>query len=464
MIAIGRLSTLALIVSICLGGLAATAVAQPGDPADGGKEAPPLPPPTPEQLEQAKQAFIAGKALFDEKKFESAAEKFKESYRLSRNPLLLYNVAFTFDQLAQKDMAVFYYKKFLSDAPAEAAQRPDATARLKILEKELEKAAPPTGDGDGDGGSDSGTGTGDRGKKPKKPPADPSTFTAADFEHQVVEDAPPGKPLDLTAFSPEDSGWIVTMYYRGAGEAKFTAVPMKPRYNELVARVPARMMNGVSIQYYIEVRTPDAKIVTRIGKPASPNIVYIDAKARPRYYPDLTDERDWETDTGGAGGGGVDGPGGGDDRVVAGGYTTVGSTKFKRGKWAATGTGIGMMGISLTFYLLAANMSSSLEAEAASSNDDDDCGPDPEPCLRFNSDRQAIETAGKRNELVSRITFTVGLAATGVAAWYWYKEIKASKAAEKNGQAAKIETGLDSIVAAPIVGEDFLGGAAALRF
>ena len=36
---------------------------------------------------------------------------------------------------------------------------------------------------------------------------------------------------------------------------------MKPRYNELVARVPAKYMKGVSIQYYIEVRTPDDRVI-----------------------------------------------------------------------------------------------------------------------------------------------------------------------------------------------------------
>ena len=31
----------------------------------------------------------------------------------------------------------------------------------------------------------------------------------------MIDAAPPGKPLDVTAFVPEDSGWTVTLYYRG---------------------------------------------------------------------------------------------------------------------------------------------------------------------------------------------------------------------------------------------------------
>jgi hypothetical protein len=461
--AIGRHSTIVLLVAafgvVAPTGLLAGSLAYAQSPGDG-KDAPPPPAPTPEQLEQAKQAFLAGRQLFDDKKFEEAVDKFKESYRLSRNPLLLYNIAFTLDQMGQKDLAVFYYKKFVADAPADAAQRPEATARLKVLEKELAAATPPDGGG-GDGGGGASGGDGGGGKKPPRR-TDPSSFTADDFQHQIVEDAPPGKPLDLTAFAPEDAGWIVTLFYRGAGDAKFTAAQMKPRYNELVARVPAAKMSGVSIQYYVEVRTPDAKIVTRIGKPASPNIVYIDEKARPRYYPDLTDERDWEPDKGGGGGGG----GGGGDHFVPGGWTTVGSTKFKRGKWIATGSGVGLLAVSVTFYLLAANMSSSLEAEAEISRDQDRCTPpDTIPCKSFNSDRKAIEVAGQRNELVSRVTFVLGLGAGGVAAWYWYKEIKAIKAAEKKGQASGPPvTGFKSLVAAPVVGDDFVGGTAALRF
>ena len=102
------------------------------------------PPPTPEQIEAAKKAYAEGKRLFDAKKYVEAVEKFKESYRLSKNPLLLYNVGFTLDQKGDRDMALFYYKKFLSDAPADAAQRPDVTARVKELEAQKPAAGTST--------------------------------------------------------------------------------------------------------------------------------------------------------------------------------------------------------------------------------------------------------------------------------------------------------------------------------
>ena len=92
------------------------------------------PQPTTEQLEQAKKAFGEGKALHDAGKLTEAIDKFKESYRLSRNPVLLYNIGLTLDEAGQKDTALFYYRKFLSDAPQTAGQRPTANERVKLLE------------------------------------------------------------------------------------------------------------------------------------------------------------------------------------------------------------------------------------------------------------------------------------------------------------------------------------------
>ena len=55
-------------------------------------------PPTAEQLDAAKKAFAEGKQLHDAGKLAKAADKFKESYRLSHNPLLLYNIGLTLDE------------------------------------------------------------------------------------------------------------------------------------------------------------------------------------------------------------------------------------------------------------------------------------------------------------------------------------------------------------------------------
>lgn len=434
---------------------AAPAAAQPGDkapeeaPADDSNAKVPAAP-TAEQLAEAKAAFLKGRELFDAKDFEGAVKEFKESYRLSRNPLLLYNVGFTLDELKDKRMALFYYEKFLKDAPEDAAQRGEVAARAKTLRRDLEADSVFAGD--------SGTKKPPEEKPTKKPAKD---ATAEDFQHKVVDEAPPGKPLDLTCFVPEDSGWQVTLYYRAAGDDKFTAVGMRPRYNELVGRVPAPKMAGKSLQYYIEVKDRDTKLVTRSGRATSPQLVLIDAAAKPRYYPDLDDDRSYASaDTGPAVGGGTEQPG----LVLGdpnGGFMDVGSKKFGYAKWGATGATLGMLTLSVTFYLVAAQAQSSLEGEAAASTTQDSCPSGP-PCRGYSDIQKQWETKGERYEKLTNITLGLGLVSAGIASYFWWKESKARKSAER-AATAKAKGGHE-FIAAPVVGDQFVGAAAAVRF
>ena len=144
-----------------------------------------------------------------------AIEKFKESYRLSKNPLLLYNIALTLDESKQTDNALFYYRKFLSDAPADAAQR---AARRRSREGAREREARRR---DGD---DQARLRAPR-RRPRRRPSRRSrpsrpTSTSTTFQHQVVDDAPPDKPLDISATIPENSNVSVILYYRDAGQRR----------------------------------------------------------------------------------------------------------------------------------------------------------------------------------------------------------------------------------------------------
>src|SRR4051812_5147121 len=80
-------------------------------------------PPTADQLAQAKKAFEDGNALYKAGKLPEAIDKLKESFRLSRNAFLLYNIGHIYDELGQKDVVLFYYKKFLASAPPTAPMR-----------------------------------------------------------------------------------------------------------------------------------------------------------------------------------------------------------------------------------------------------------------------------------------------------------------------------------------------------
>jgi tetratricopeptide (TPR) repeat protein len=431
------------------------------------------PAPSKEQLEAAKKAFGEGKALYDEKKFPEAVEKFKESYRLSRNPLLLYNIGHTLDQAGQKDKALFYYRKFLADAPAAAPQRKDVKTRVDIIEKENLEA-------DLNGTSTTTTPTG-----PTAPAEAPKaeikikpagTYSEKDFQHQLVEQAPPGKPLDVTAFVPEDSGFVVTLYYRGSGDTKFYMKPMKWRYKELVARIPGNKVFGSSIQYYLEVKDQAGNPVAKSGKSTSPNLVNVEQGATPRFYPDLTDDgeqamtatqikkRD-ESDDPLSGKSTqeldpeeqektVEGP----TEPVAGanGFKDVGSSKFEKAKWISTGTAGVLVGASIATFFLAKKQASNLEADSTS------CGAPP--CRIFDKDYDlAVQDAGKRYNTIHQVTTVLGVGAAGVAAYFWYRELTAKKRGELKvtNKNSSPET---TWAITPSLTEGFTGAAAAARF
>ncbi|HEY1557772.1 MAG TPA: hypothetical protein VGF94_23230 [Kofleriaceae bacterium] len=382
------------------------------------------PPPTAEQLDAAKKAFADGKALHDAGNLLDAVEKFKESYRLSKNPVLLYNIGLTFEEAGTKDLALMYFHKFLTDAPADAAERPTVLEHVKALEKEF--------------GPNGEAATKPADNKPKEIVIKPvGTYSASDVQHQALESAPPGQPLDVTAFVPEDSGFKVTLYYRSPGEAEFTAKPMKWRYKELVARIPAGKVNGASVQYYIEVRDHDGNLVTRIGKSTVPNLVMIDATAKPRFYPDMTDDGPSTTE--------------GDDTkppppptahvddnpfqigkeppkpvaaVVAtptleqhgDGWLDLGSTKFRAVKWSASAGAVALAGVSLLFYEKARSASQSLEEDSKR------CGSPPCQSYDKNYDED-LYSQGHRDDTIYRVTLGVGVAAAAVAGYYWYREL-----------------------------------------
>jgi tetratricopeptide (TPR) repeat protein len=432
------------------------------------------PAPSKEQLEAAMKAYAEGKALYGEGKYAEAVEKFKESYRLSRKPLLLYNIGFSLEQAGQKDKALFYYRKFLADAPPNAAQRKDVTKRVEVIEKENLEA-------DLMGTSTPASTTTTTPAKMEEPKKDvkikpAGTYSEKDFQHQLVDSAPPGKPLDITAFVPEDSGFAVTLYYRGSGDAKFIGKPMKWRYKELVARIPASKVGGSSIQYYIEVKDQAGNAVAKSGKSTSPNLINVEAGATPRFYPDLTDdgdaavsatqvkERDDSDDP--LGGGKrkqeVDpeeqhaqvGPA--EPTAPGTGFKDVGSSKFEKAKWISTGAAGVLIGGSIASYFVAKKQASNLETDSTS------CGMPP--CRMFDKDYDlAVQNAGKRYNTIHQVTTVFGVAAAGVAAYFWYRELTAKKRGELKvtNKNSSPET---SWAITPAISDSFTGAAAAASF
>jgi len=443
--------------------------------------------PTPAQLDAARQAYADGKALHDKGNYLGAVEKFKESYQLSKNPLLLYNIALTMEEAGSgKDLALLYYRKFLTDAPVTAEQRTTAIERIKALEKELggqEPTAPVK--------------TTLHGVKPigtygptdfehhvveDAPPNQPLDLTApvkttlhgvkpigtygpTDFEHHVVEDAPPNQPLDLTASVPDDSGFKVTVFYRNAGEGEFTAVPMRWRYKELVGRIPAAKMTGGTVQYYLEVRDAEGTLVTRAGKSVTPNLVTIDPSAKPKFYPDMTEEKEerpahTEDDD-------PLHPHKQAEKPIAASVATVtfdrhdglfdvGSSKYNGVKWTATASAAALLGVSVLFYVRAHNEAKALK------DDSTNCGTPP--CRPFDTAYDAdIESSGRRDETIFGVAFGFGLAAAAIATWYWHGQVIAPSETELKASTKppKPTTAWHVI---PTVDQRSVGATAAVRF
>lgn len=441
--------------------------------------------PTKEQLEQAKVAFREGAKLFEEGKVPEAIEKFKESYRLSRNPVLLYNIGHALDGAGDKQKALFYYRKFLADAPKDAKQRKEVTKRVAEIEQEnfdaeLNGTAPATTGGGGTANTGTGTKTPTEVKAPVavKPAG---TYSATDFQHQMIEAAPPGKPLDVTAFVPEDSGWTVTLYYRGSGDAKFNAKVMKWRYKELVARIPGPKIGGTFVQYYVEAKDGAGAVVTRSGKSTSPNLINVDAATPPRFYPDFTD------DEAGSSGGDtgatrtpakqerdedplsnkksdpvedpITTPNAG-DQTPGKGFSDVGSSKFNKAKWISTGVAGGLFAGAIVSYILGKGQASNIEADRDNRGGTPCPGP---PCFEFDTYDIDVQNAGKRYNTIHTVTMVTGVLVGGVAAYFWYKELTAKKRGDTRTVGRKNDQSPELVVV-PTLGEGFAGAAATVGF
>ena len=372
-------------------------------------------------------------------------------------------------------MALFYYRKFLKEAPQDAEQRPSVVERVKVLEQQFNPNPAPT--------------PADPGKAPPKPEGPkqplvikpPGTYSATDFEHQPIETAPPAKPLDVTAFVPEDSGFVVTLFFRTAGEGKYATKEMKWRYKELVGRIPAPKMIGTAVHYYIEVKDTTGAVVTRAGKATSPNLVNLEAGATPRFYPDLSEDgatvmseseirrRDDEDDPLNRGKKArqpepdpiaerppVDeGP----PPPPGQGFNDVGSQKFTYAKWGSTGVAGTALGLSVVFWIQAGRYSRFAEA------DTEECGRPP--CREYDDYAAGLVTTGERYQMLSKVALGVGIGVSAVASYFWIKEARAKKRGERAAAAKASASPEASWRVAPVLGDGpggFFGATAGRRF
>ena len=387
--------------------------------------------PTSAELARAKQAYTDGKQLHDAGKLAEAIEKFKQSYDLSHNPLLLYDIGLTMQELGSDDLAVVYYRRFLVEAPADAAPRADATERIAALSRKL-----------------------------AAPAAAPPLPRDAELQHQPIDAAPPGQPLDLTAAVPVGTQLQVTLLFRAAGQAQFTSTPMVPHGAERVGRIPASRMTGPAVQYYVEVRDASGALVARSGKSTVPHVIAVDPGAPARFYPDVAEPVLTQLPPP-AGGGDAEDPLARAAAASAGpaapvaqrdGVLDVGSRSFAYAKWSTTALAGVSVGVGVTLYLLARDHARALEDDAAG------CGAPP--CQKFDSFDRDIERTGKLEQTISNVALAGGVAIAAVAGYLWVRELTAPRARPTSTTAA---WHVAPAIAPGALG-GFTGATAAVRF
>jgi tetratricopeptide (TPR) repeat protein len=388
-------------------------------------------PPDAATLEAAKKHYADGQAKFNGGDMTGAVDDFKEAYRLTKNPVLLYNIGFVYDKLDDKSLALHYYQKFLRDVPDNEKtkeKREEVAARVADLERSATGAV----------------------EDPVEPPVvEPPVIKkpeqtgpdATELTHEVVEDAPPGKPLDVVVRAPR--AWIVTLHYRGENDEVFTAAKMQPRFGELVGRVPASVMKGKSIHYYVEAKTSAGKQVGLSGRAGSPNIVTIDPKAPARYFSEVRDPEAPITRAPIV----TEEPAPGADRPR--------SKALSTGKWVATASAGTLLAAGVTFYLMASSYATTLEGEAFASNTE--CGEPP--CRTYTDERKSLESTGKSLSVMSNVTLAVGLTAAVAAGVLWYFDSRQPASRRSSAHSSR-----GRILIAPVVAGDVIGGAALITF
>ena len=372
------------------------------------------PAPTKAQLDAAKQAFDEAQVLYSTRKFHEAIAKLQDSYKLSRNAFLLYNIAHAYDQIGDQPKALAFYLKFLELTPATAAKRDETTKRVDELkqanvEADLEATASLF-------------------EKPVEPTAPTSRYSQTDFRHRLVDTVQPGKPIDIVAEAPREANWVVTLFYRGAGEDTYTALPMAWKDQVLVGQIPGAKVAGNAIQYYLEVKDAEGTVVTRSGKRTSPNLVKIeDRTSVVTTLPDdpLHNPR-------------IDRP----------------ARKLFTPTSVSTAAAVVLIGGAVTTYFLAKDKSDALRTDSTA------CGVPP--CQVFDAGYdQGIETSGVRYNRIYKVMLGASVVGVGVAGYFWYRSLRTKHEVTVGATSGSPRA---PWAVAPAFGDGFTGALAARRF
>ena len=86
----------------------------------------------------------AGKAAHERGDYRRAIDEFTMSYTFDYAPVMLFNIAQAHTAIGDWDMGMFYYRRFLADAPQSSRYRPIAERNLAEIQRRL-AGGPPAG-------------------------------------------------------------------------------------------------------------------------------------------------------------------------------------------------------------------------------------------------------------------------------------------------------------------------------
>ncbi len=135
----GHILVLILLLGGTLSGFASTARAQPaaGHQSDHGVHSGTAPGSDAGNHDaQAHALFDEGRAAFAQGRFEDALRLFRQAYRLSSRPELLYNIGSAADRLRRDREALQAFQAYLDRAPPDAASRAEVQRRIEVLQAE----------------------------------------------------------------------------------------------------------------------------------------------------------------------------------------------------------------------------------------------------------------------------------------------------------------------------------------
>lgn len=82
---------------------------------------------------EARGIFLAGKAAYEDARYEAALGHFREAYELSKRPALLFNIGQAAEKLRRDQEALEAFKAYLDQVPTGEGAR-EARSRVRILE------------------------------------------------------------------------------------------------------------------------------------------------------------------------------------------------------------------------------------------------------------------------------------------------------------------------------------------